>query len=111
MSAVLNRNKIIIVLSFFLTSCALFGAGYIPKKTSAQIDCPTNPNIVIVEKTNREEVLEAAKNAWIKKQQERTNEGYTVLRLPDGRSTAILNVAPEKFSQCAVITLPPVSTF
>ncbi len=99
-----------IILAFFLSSCwfqkdvkTWFYEA--EKTTSAQIDCPGAKNIIILEKTDRQEVLEAAQRFLFIKNKRRSSENYTVLKLPDGRMTHIENVPPEFFYQCAVITL------
>ena len=47
-----------------------------------------------------------AQEALNRKRALKTSESYTLLRLRDGRTAAIYNVAPEDFYKCVVIDIP-----
>ncbi len=92
-----NIFRIILITSLLgQTSCSIF-----KRKVdyNTEIICPDGSNILIkfVRALDVKRAIQAAYDLKIKL---RTQEGYTIFRLPDGRSFHLLRISPEKMLGC-----------
>lgn len=100
--AKLNLSNIFkITLIIFLlgqTSCSAF-----QKKVdfNTEIICPDGSNILI-KFVRAVDVKRAIQVAYDTKMRLRTQENYTIFRLPDGRSFHLLRISPETMLGCSL---------
>lgn len=72
-----------------------------------EIFCPDIGRKILIETTNRNEVIEAIKMFINQKRTQGTNENYTVLRFKDKSSLIIKKIPPEKLITCSIINVKP----
>lgn len=97
------------MLSLFLSSCA-----YKPSTPRAriyhndvEIFCPDIGRRVLIETTNRQQVISSIKKFIDQKRTMGTNENYTVLRFEDKSSLLIKKIPPEKLITCSISNVRP----
>ncbi len=72
-----------------------------------EIFCPENGRRILVETTNRQEVIESIQKFIHQKQSQGTSENYTVLRFSDKSSLMIKNAPPEQLINCRIRDVKP----
>lgn len=61
-----------------------------------------NGSAILVKFVRAKDLRDAINTAYINKKQQKTSEGYTPIRLKDGRSFVLKNLPPEMASSCSL---------
>lgn len=72
-----------------------------------EIFCPSNGRRILIETTNREEVIRSIEKFIAQKQAQGTDEKYTVLRFDDKSSLLIKGIPPEQLIKCFIREVKP----
>lgn len=72
-----------------------------PPDFNTELICP-NGSAILVKFVRAKELRDAINAAYINKKQQKTLEGYTPIRLKDGRSFVLKNLPPEMASSCSL---------
>ena len=86
----------------FIFSCSPSQSEIERSNISTEIICPENKKFMI-RFTYAKEVEEAIKKDYKRKMREKSNENFTVIRIPNIESFHINKIPPEKIIECQVV--------
>ncbi len=72
-----------------------------------EIFCPSNGRRILIETTNRQQVIQSIEKFIAQKQAQGTDEKYTVLRFEDKSSLLIKGIPPEELIRCFIRDVQP----
>lgn len=98
MSDRLKQLNKIFLLGFFMQASACSFLEPVPN-TNTEIIC-ANGSVILVKYIRAKDLGAAIKASYVNKKKQRTSEGYTPVRLKDGRSFVLKNLPPEVASTC-----------
>ena len=87
---------------FFICSCSASQSDIDRSNTSSEIICPENKKFMI-RFAYAKEVEQAIMNDYNRKMREKSNENFTVIRIPNVESFHIHKMSPEKMMECKII--------
>jgi len=98
-------------LSLLLLSVSCLRAPAYKANVNTEINCPIYYYRFLMLHATRQEVQQSIMDAIKYRESSNFEEKYTVLKLPDGRSTSIYNITPkELLHNCSLRELPRKST-
>jgi hypothetical protein len=98
----LDKIFLLIFVMYFIFSCSPSQSEIERSHISTEIICPENKKFMIRFAYARE-VEEAIKKDYKRKIREKSNENFTVIRIPNIESFHIHKMSPEKMMECKII--------
>lgn len=98
----LDKKFLLIILLSFFCSCSKNSIETARNNISTEIICPENKRFMVRYAYERE-VREAIKRDYQRKIAEKSNENFTVIRIPNFESFHIHKMSPEKMMECKII--------
>lgn len=105
----MKKLTILLILLSFIVGCAYKK----PKPRNltyhndVEIFCPDIGRKILIETTNRQEVIRSIEKFLHQKHSQGTREDYTVLRFDDKSSLIIKKIPPEKLITCSIVEVRP----
>lgn len=99
---VLGRKGFSAFIIFFICACSPSPSEISRSNISTEIICPENKRFMI-RYAYEKEVREAIKKDYQRKMNEKSNENFTVIRIPNIESFHIHKMSPEKMMECKIV--------
>ena len=98
----LDKIFLLTFIMYFIFSCSPSQSEIERSNISTEIICPENKKFMI-RFTYAKEVEEAIKKDYKRKMREKSNENFTVIRIPNIESFHIHKMSPEKMMECKIV--------
>jgi len=98
----LDKIFLLIFAMFFIFSCSSSKSEVERSNVSTEIICPENKRFMIRFAYARE-VKEAIMKDFKRKMREKSNENFTIIRIPNIESFHIHKMSPEKMMDCKIV--------
>jgi len=98
----LDKIFLLIFVMFFIFSCSPSPSEISRSNISTEIICPENKRFMI-RFAYAKEVKEAIMKDYNRKMSEKSNENFTIIRIPNIESFHIHKMSPEKMMDCQIV--------